>query len=148
MESKQDLKIYQYPSTWEGTGIIKEAKFKSSLSGGKGGQHVNKVSTKAELYWNPALSKALPEEVKAKILTKLGSKLSQEGELRLVSDEERSLGKNKEKVTEKFYKLLASCFKEKKKRKATKPTKTSVQKRLEGKGKRKQLKEGRKKPDF
>lgn len=90
----------------------------------------------------------MSEDVKNKLISKLGSKLSLEGELRLVSDEERSLGKNKEKVLEKFHKLLASCFKEKKKRKPTKPSKTSVQKRLDSKGKRKEIKAGRKKLDY
>jgi len=135
-------------SYWESTGIDKEVKIKASLSGGKGGQNVNKVSTKAELYWTPQESKLLTEDQKSKIISKLASRLSHEGELRLVSDEERSLIKNKEKALEKFYSLIAGCFKEKKKRKATKPSKTSVQKRLKNKGKRKDIKAGRKKPDY
>jgi ribosome-associated protein len=136
---------YHKPSTWKALGIIQEVKFKASLSGGKGGQHVNKTSTKAELYWTPANSSLLDEDSINKIISKLSKDLSNEGELRLVCEEERSQLKNKEKLTEKFYKLLASCFKIKKLRKATKPSKASITKRLEGKTKRKEIKKGRRK---
>jgi ribosome-associated protein len=135
---------YHKPSTWETLGIIQEVKFKASLSGGKGGQHVNKTSTKAELYWIPANSSLLDQESIDKIIAKLSKDLSNEGELRLVCEEERSQLKNKEKVTKKFYKLLATCFKIKKARKPTKPSKASVIRRLDSKSKRKEIKKGRK----
>jgi ribosome-associated protein len=138
---------YHKPSTWKALGIIQEVKFKASLSGGKGGQHVNKTSTKAELYWTPANSVLLDEESIQKIISKLSKDLSNEGELRLVCEEERSQLKNKEKVTEKFYQLLASCFKIKKPRKATKPSKASITRRLESKTKRKEIKKGRRKTE-
>lgn len=54
MDTADDKKKYQFISTWENIGVDKEVRIKASLSGGKGGQHVNKVSTKAELYWTPA----------------------------------------------------------------------------------------------
>ncbi|MDB5257064.1 MAG: yaeJ [Chitinophagaceae bacterium] len=139
---------YQKTATWENLGILKEVRFKASLSGGKGGQNVNKVSTKIELYWTPAESKLIEEEVKEVLLTKLAAKLSQEGELRIVCEEDRSQLKNKEKATEKFYKLITACFKVQKKRKATKPTKSSVTKRLEGKSKQKTIKANRRKPEL
>jgi ribosome-associated protein len=142
------MEDYQKISALEKIGILREVKFKASLSGGKGGQNVNKVSTKIELYWKPADSKILNEEIKNKILSKIGSKLNKEGELRIVCEENRSQLKNKQKAIEKFYKLLTNCFKEKKKRRSTKPTKSSVKKRLEGKSKQKNLKAGRKKPEF
>ena len=136
---------YNKPSTWKSLGIIQEVKFKASLSGGKGGQHVNKTSTKAELYWTPVNSILLDEETKNKIIIKLSKELSNEGELRLVCEEERSLLKNKEKVSEKFYRLLSSCFKITKPRKATKVPKSVVKKRLDSKAKRKETKISRKK---
>jgi ribosome-associated protein len=134
---------FHKPITWKTLGIIQEVKFKASLSGGKGGQHVNKTSTKAELYWTPANSTLLDRESIDKIITKLSKDLSNEGELRLVCEEERSQLKNKERVTEKFYKLLANCFKIKKPRKPTKPSKASIKKRLETKSKRKEIKKER-----
>jgi ribosome-associated protein len=139
---------YTNPETWRNSNIIKEVKFKASLSGGKGGQNVNKVSTKVELYWTPAASTILSENQKAKVITKLSGKLSNEGELRLVSEEERSQLRNKEKVSEKFYSLLAGCFKEKKMRRATKPTKGSNERRLGSKTKKKDVKQSRRKPDY
>ena len=139
---------YQKTETWENLGILKELRFKASLSGGKGGQNVNKVSTKIELYWTPAESKLIEEKVKEVLLTKLASKLSQEGELRIVCEEDRSQLKNKEKAMEKFYKLITACFKIQKKRKATKPTKSSVTKRLDGKSKQKTIKANRRKPEL
>ena len=136
----QDIHL---PSYWNNIGIIQEVKFKASLSGGKGGQHVNKTSTKAELYWTPANSSILDEESKLKVISKLSKELSKEGELRMICEEERSLLKNKEKLTEKFHKALASCFKIKKPRKATKPSKSSIKKRLDTKTKRKEVKRNR-----
>lgn len=109
--SLSQLSSYQKSDTWENLGVLKEVRFKASLSGGKGGQNVNKVSTKIELYWIPSESKLLEEDVKQILLTKLANKLSQEGELRVVCEEDRSQLKNKEKAIEKFYKLITACFK-------------------------------------
>jgi len=142
------LSSFQKPDTWENLGILKELRIKASLSGGKGGQNVNKVSTKIELYWSPNESKIIEEDIKQILLTKLAAKLSQEGELRIVCEEERSQLKNKEKAIAKFYALLCTCFKVQKKRKATRPTKSSITQRLEGKSKQKEIKSNRKKPDF
>jgi ribosome-associated protein len=139
---------YQNPETWRRTTILREVKFKASLSGGKGGQNVNKVSTKMELYWIPSASVILNEYQKAKVIRKLGDILSKDGELRLVSEEERSQLRNKENVSDKFYKLLASCFKVRKIRRSTKPTKGSNERRLGGKSIKKDIKKNRRKPDF
>jgi ribosome-associated protein len=139
---------YHLPETWRNSGIIKEVKFKASLSGGKGGQNVNKVNSKVELYWTPLHSEILSEDQNTKVISKLANKLSHEGELRLVAEEERSQLKNKETVKEKFYKLLASCFKVVKPRRKTKPTKGSVERRLGGKSNIKDKKQNRKKPDY
>ena len=146
--SLSQLSSYQKIDTWENLSVLKEVRFKASLSGGKGGQNVNKVSTKIELYWIPSESKVLEEDVKQILLTKLASKLSQEGELRVVCEEDRSQLKNKEKAIEKFYKLLTACFKVQKKRTATKPTRSSVTKRLDGKSKQKTIKANRRKPEL
>jgi ribosome-associated protein len=140
--------IYQDPETWRQSQILKEVKFKASLSGGKGGQNVNKVSTKVELYWIPAASAFLNENQKTKVISKLHSRLSREGALRLVSEEDRSQLRNKENVTDKFYNLLAGCFKVKKVRRATRPTKNSNERRLGGKSKKKDIKKNRRKPDY
>jgi ribosome-associated protein len=133
----------QQPAFWKTLDVLGEVRFKSSLSGGKGGQHTNKVSTKMELYWMPAASTVVEEEAKERIIRKLGKRLSNEGEIRLVCEEERSQILNKEKLIHKFYKLLASCFHEPKVRKPSKPTKSSIANRLVGKKARKEVKKGR-----
>lgn len=143
-----DSTIYTNPDTWRNSNIIKEVKFKASLSGGKGGQNVNKVSTKIELYWKPVESCVLTEDQKLKISSKLQNKLSQEGELRIVSEEERSQLRNKENAMDKFFNILASCFKEKKKRRPTRKTKGSNERRLGSKTRKKEIKSNRRKPDF
>src|SRR5690606_1675937 len=96
----------------------------------------------------PAHSGLLEEDARHKIISRLSSKLNKEGELRIVSEEERSQLKNKQKAIAKFCALLAGWCKERKKRKATKTAKPSVKKRLEQKTKQKTIKADRKKPDF
>lgn len=136
---------YTNPAYWKTIGILQETRFQTSLSGGKGGQNVNKVNTKAELYWAPEMSAVVSQEVKERLLYKLASKLNKDGELRIVCEEDRSLLKNKTKAIDKLCILLASCFKEPKARKASKPTKASVTRRLDEKKNRKDVKDGRKK---
>lgn len=111
------LALYQKTETWINLNILREVRFKATTSGGKGGQHVNKVSSRIELFWTPSESASLEEEIKERLLAKLASKLNQEGELRIVCEEERSQLQNKQKAIEKFYKLITSCFKEPKKKK-------------------------------
>lgn len=138
----------QQTSSWKEIDILSEVRFKASLSGGSGGQNVNKVSTKMELYWTPANSTILDEKTKNRLISKLAKKLNTEGELRIVCDEERSQLLNKVKLIEKFYALLANCFKEPKLRRKSKPTKSSITNRLDEKKVRKEIKKGRGKIDY
>ncbi len=110
-----------------------ELTFSASRSSGPGGQNVNKVSTKMELRFNVSNSMLLSREEKELILEKLVKRINQEGELVLVSQSERSQLKNKEQVTEKFYDLLTKALTPRKKRKPTKPSAESIEKRLEEK---------------
>ena len=142
------LSFLKEAENWKTTSVINEVRFKASLSSGSGGQNVNKVSSKMELYWNPSLSTFLETEAKTKIIFRLNSRLSNEGEIRLVCDEERSQFMNKEKLILKFYRLLASCFIEQKSRKPSKPTRTSIANRLGEKKLRKDIKKGRGKIDY
>ena len=132
---------------WKEKAIASEIVFKAVLSGGKGGQNVNKVSTKVELYWSPAASYGLDEVQKEIIIRKLGSKLNADGQLRVVCEEARGQLANKTMALEKFYKLIASCFIMQKRRTSTRATYSSVVKRLTTKTIRKNTKSNRKKPD-
>ena len=107
--------------------------FSSSRSSGAGGQNVNKVNTKVELRFDVVNSKLLTQTQKDLICVKLKNKITDDGFLILVSQVHRSQLQNKETVIEKFYKLLEKAFAPVKPRKATKPTKASKAKRLEGK---------------
>ena len=110
-----------------------EFTFKTSRSGGKGGQNVNKVSTKVELYFNIKNSGILTEEEKLTISNKIKSKIDKNGVLRIVSQSERSQLMNKKKVINKFYKIITKALKKKRTRKKTKPTEVSKEKRLSSK---------------
>lgn len=122
-----------------------ELSFSASRSSGPGGQHVNKVSTKMELRFHVTNSLLLSQEEKDLIVGKLAKRINQEGELVLVSQSERTQLKNKEKVIEKFYDLLAKALTPRKKRKPTKPTAAAKEKRLEEKRLNAEKKERRKK---
>ena len=104
-----------------------------SRSGGKGGQNVNKLSTKAEVRWNVDESKAFNNEEKEKIKGILSNRINKKRELVIVSQEERSQLQNRERAIERLNNLVKSALIPKKKRKATKPTRISKERRLEEK---------------
>jgi len=128
--------------------IVQELKLKAVRSSGPGGQHVNKVSTKVELTFNLMDSVALSEEEKERILKKLTTKLTKDGFLLLQEDKTRSQHKNKELVIKRFLDLLQEALKVPKKRKKSKPTKASVEKRLKSKRISSQKKASREKPNL
>jgi ribosome-associated protein len=128
-----------------GRDFFPEFVFSASRSSGPGGQNVNKVSTKVELRFHVMNSAILSLEEKNLLYEKLVNKITREGELVIVSQTERSQLKNKEAVIEKFYRLLKRTLTPRKKRKTTQPPPESVEKRLEEKRIRAELKENRKK---
>lgn len=97
-----------------------EFSFKTSRSGGAGGQNVNKTETKVELIFDVNASTQLNTEEKARISDKLANYINEEGEFRINSSESRSQLANKENVIEKFYTLLEKALKKEKKRIPTK----------------------------
>jgi ribosome-associated protein len=126
-------------------GLIKECVFKTARSGGSGGQNVNKVETKVELWFNIAESHKLTDEEKELLLKKLATKLDKEHNLHLQEQTDRTQLKNKELLKEKFYKLILSGLKVAKPRKATKVSKAVKAKRLNNKKAKGELKQLRKK---
>lgn len=122
-----------------------ELQFKTSRSGGSGGQNVNKVSTKVELNFNIVNSQLLTPEQKTILLEKLSAKLTKEGFLQVVSQTERTQLGNKNKVIDKFYKLIEKAFFVPKKRKPSKPSKAAKEKRLLTKKRNSEIKKMRNK---
>ncbi len=125
----------------------KEFRFNTSRSSGPGGQHANKVETSVELRFDVQNSELLNQEEKERLLEKLSSKITKEGELIITAESKRSQVKNKEIAVEKFYTTLEKALKKRKKRKPTKPTKAAKEKRLQKKKKRADIKSKRKPPD-
>lgn len=113
--------------------LIKELKFKAVRSSGAGGQHVNKVSSKVELIFDLLNSMEFSEEEKELLQKNLKTKLTKETVLLLQCNESRSQHKNKELIIKRFFEIISNGLKVPKKRKATKPSKASIKKRLEKK---------------
>ncbi|WP_316768539.1 alternative ribosome rescue aminoacyl-tRNA hydrolase ArfB [Pedobacter frigiditerrae] len=128
--------------------LLKEITFKTSRSGGKGGQNVNKVSSKVELIFNVQETLLFSEDEKALLLERLKTKIDTEGNLHVVSQVDRSQLVNKEISITKFLDLLEKSLTVKKKRKPTKIPKAVVAKRLANKSVTAAKKQNRAKPSL
>lgn len=127
---------------------LAELQFRTSRSGGPGGQNVNKLETRVELLFDLAHSPCLTDEQRGVLLKRLNSKLDSDGVLRVVAQESRSQWKNKREAIEKFAKLLRAALKPVRKRVATSPTRMAKEKRIQSKKLRGERKRARRKTHF
>ena len=113
--------------------IISELSFKAVRSSGPGGQNVNKVSSKVVLTFNLLASQALSLNEKARLQTKLSSRLTNESVLVLNCDEGRSQVKNKEIIIKRFLSIIKNGLIIPKMRLETKIPKSVIKKRIKDK---------------
>ena len=107
-----------------------ELQYRASRAGGAGGQHVNTSSTRIELLWDLPRSTAVTEEQRERIRTKLAPRLDSEGMVRVVASDRRSQGQNKQLADQRLAALVKHALHIPKKRRPTKPTRSSKERRL------------------
>ena len=123
--------------------LIREVDFRTSRSSGPGGQHVNKTESRVELLWSPQESDCLSEAQKLMVAGRLSNRITDEGVLILVSEKYRSQHRNRADVTERFLDLVLSSLVPAKKRRPTRPTRSSIEKRIRSKKIRGDIKRSR-----
>ena len=128
--------------------LIKESRFNFSRSGGKGGQNVNKVETKAELVFNVPDSLTISGETKMLLLRKLKNKIDKEGNIRIYSQTERTQLGNKKRAMEKFASMIKTALEKEPVRIKTIELLSSKLERLEMKRKHSEKKKVRRAKDF
>jgi len=114
---------------------INESEVKESFmrSSGPGGQHVNKVATAVQLRFNAKNSGNISAKVYKRLRAIAGSKLTEDGNLIIVSREHRSQSQNRRVALDKLISLLQQAAKKQKHRTPTRPSQASVEKRLRNK---------------
>lgn len=133
------MKLYITPNI-----IIDESKIKWHFirAQGPGGQNVNKVSSAVQLRYD---TKLLPEDIYLRLQKIAGKKITSEGIILITAQRFRSQEKNRQDAIDKLIELLRKASIKPKKRRKTKPGKASIQKRLEKKHKRGEIKKMRRK---
>jgi ribosome-associated protein len=127
--------------------LFNELDFTASRSSGPGGQNVNKVNSKIGVKFDVVHSQVLTEDEKATILKNSSAHLTKDGVLMVSSQDKRSQLENKQFVIEKLERIIAKAFEKKKTRKATKVSKSAIQKRINAKKLHAEKKKWRQKPE-
>ncbi|MEW6745546.1 MAG: alternative ribosome rescue aminoacyl-tRNA hydrolase ArfB [Planctomycetota bacterium] len=122
---------------------LAEIVLRATPSGGPGGQNVNKVSTRVELRFDLEGSPSLTAEQRLRLREKLATRLTSAGEIVLSSDRYRSQLRNRQEVQERFATLLREALRPRRARRRTRPTRASVERRLQEKGRRASVKRER-----
>lgn len=113
---------------------------------GPGGQHVNKASTAVQLRFDVENSPSLPDDVRKRLKSLAGSRLTKEGELILEASQHRSRAKNRQAARQRLTRLIRRAVKPPTRRKKTRPTRGSKERRLKNKRMRSEKKRLRRPP--
>jgi ribosome-associated protein len=125
-----------------------ELTIRASRAGGPGGQHVNTSSTRIEVVWNIDRTVALHDADRARLRERLGGRVDSEGNVRVVAAESRSQRRNRDLAEERLVEMVRQALVIPKRRRATRPTKASVEARLTDKRRRSSTKHDRRRgPD-
>ena len=116
-------------------------------SSGPGGQNVNKVATAVQLRFNLEKTYALDEDVKTRLKRLAGRRMTSEGEIVIEARRYREQEKNRADARERLVALIRRATEKPRARRQTRPTRASVQRRVEGKKKRGNVKQMRNKPE-
>jgi len=119
-----------------------------SRASGAGGQHVNKTSSRVEIFWNIPASRALDVEQRTRLLDKLSSRLTTEGSIRVVASDMRSQSRNRDLAEERLVELVRRALMIPRKRKPTRPTRAAKEARLETKKRHSNKKQQRRGPSL
>lgn len=120
-----------------------ELRMRFTTSGGPGGQHANKSSTRVELLWNVDDSTVLGPRQRVRIKGALKRRIDSSGDLHLISDIHRSQMRNRVEVETRLGQLIAEALRPVKSRVPTKPSRSAIQRRIESKKKRGEIKRSR-----
>ena len=110
---------------------------------GPGGQNVNKVSTAVELRFDPSQSAAIPADALGRLRVLAGSRMTADGILVIDARRHRTQAQNREDARERLAELVRQALVKPRRRRATKPGKGAVERRIEVKKRRSDTKRGR-----
>lgn len=124
-----------------------ELRFAASRSGGPGGQNVNKLNTRVTLLFDLANTTSLDDFQKERVRQRLANRINKDGVLRVVSQAFRTQGANRQAAVDLFVRLVATALKRRRPRRKTRVPRSVVERRLQKKSIRSQIKKARQKPD-
>ncbi len=122
---------------------LSELRFQMSRSSGPGGQNVNKVNTRVQMWWEVAASTVLPEDVRERFLAQNATRITREGCLQLECQEFRTQLANRKACLDELAELVRKALVRPKTRRPTRPTRGSRERRIQAKRERSQQKSSR-----